>query len=147
VDDTSVIAGVDLVPTICKVAEVPVPAEHTLDGEDVSDIWRGRSRARSAPLCWNWRFRIMGHVWNVSPQLAVRDGDWKLCFNPDGSRVELYDIPRDRMEVQNVADRHPEIVTRLREKGLAWYQTLPAGPIETAAGRNAYPWPGVGKDR
>jgi hypothetical protein len=40
-----------------------------------------------------------------------------------------------------VADRHADIVERMSAQVLAWQKTLPAGPIEAAAGSNAYPWP------
>jgi arylsulfatase A-like enzyme len=91
---------------------------------------------------WNWRFRIFGHVWNVSPQLAIREGDWKLYLNPDRSRTELYDMPRDPMQTNNLAEKHPELAARLSEEVLAWYRTLPESPIDAGAGSNAYPWPG-----
>jgi arylsulfatase A-like enzyme len=143
VDDTSVVAGVDFFPTVCRLAGVAMPAGHVSDGEDVSDILFGQSRARKAPLMWEWRFNIAGHVWNRSPQLAIRDGDWKLLLNPDRTRIELYDLPRDRLQANNVAEKNAEIVTRLSEKVLAWQATLPSGPRDPGAGVNDYPWPGT----
>jgi arylsulfatase A-like enzyme len=74
--------------------------------------------------------------------LAIREGDWKLLLNPDRSRVELYDIPRDPSELNNLAGRQPQVVARLAEKALAWQKTLPEGPVEPSAGKNDYPWPG-----
>ncbi len=142
IDDISVVAGVDFMPTVCRLAGVPMPAGHAADGEDVSDILLGRSRPRAQPLLWEWRFNIAGHVANRSPQLAIRDGAWKLLLNPDRSRVELYDLARDPMQVDNVADKHPDVVARLAEKALAWQRELPAGPTDANAGGNAYPWPG-----
>lgn len=142
IDDTSVMAGVDFMPTVCRLAGVPMPAGHPADGEDMSDILFGRSRPRAQPLMWEWRFNIAGHVANRSPQLAIRDGEWKLLLNPDRSRVELYDLSRDPMQVDNVADKHPEIVARLSEKVLVWQRQLPAGPADANAGGNGYPWPG-----
>ncbi len=50
VDETSVIGGVDWLPTICKLAGVAVPESVQPDGEDVSDIWLGQSRPRRKPL-------------------------------------------------------------------------------------------------
>jgi N-acetylgalactosamine-6-sulfatase len=73
--------------------------------------------------------------------LAIRDGKWKLLMNPDRSRVELYDIPRDPMELDNQAAAQPEVVARLQSKLLAWQKTLPPGPVEPGAGQNDYPWP------
>jgi arylsulfatase A-like enzyme len=142
IDDTSVISGVDFMPTVCAVAGVAMPTAHRPDGENVSDILFGRSRPRANPLFWEWRFNIMGHVSNRSPQLAIRDGDWKLLVNPDRSRLELYDIPRDPMQVDNVAGQQPEVVARLAERVLAWQRELPPGPSDATAGKNDYPWPG-----
>jgi N-acetylgalactosamine-6-sulfatase len=142
VDPTSVVSGLDFMPTVCAAAGVPMPAGHQADGENIGDILAGKSRPRANPLMWEWRFNIAGHVSNRSPQLAIRDGDWKLLLNPDRSRVELYDIPRDPMQVDNVAGQHADVVARLSERVLAWQRALPAGPADPTAGRNDYPWPG-----
>jgi len=91
VDDKSVVAAVDFLPTLCKLAGVKLPRDLQPDGEDTSDILQGQSRQRVSPLLWEWRFRIFGHIWHHSPTLAIREGDWKLLMNPDRSRVELFD--------------------------------------------------------
>ena len=78
---------------------------------------------------------------NRSPILAIREGNWKLLMNPDRSRVELYDIPRDPMELNNQADRQPAVVKRMSQKALAWQKSLPPGPFDAAAGKIDYPWP------
>ena len=90
---------------------------------------------------WEWRFRIAGHVINRSPILAIRDGQWKLLVNPDGSRHELFDIPTDPMELNNVADDHQGVVERLAKRVVEWQGELPEGPFDNTAGSNAYPWP------
>ena len=141
VDNTSVIAGVDWLATVCALAGVKPPANVEPDGEDMSDALLGKPKARSRPLMWEWRFRVAGEMTNKCPMLAIRERNWKLLMNPDRSRVELYDIIKDPTEVDNVADGHPELVRRLAEKLLGWRKTLPAGPVEPAAGSNAYPWP------
>jgi N-acetylgalactosamine-6-sulfatase len=142
VDDTSVVAGCDFLPTLCKLAGAEIPASHALDGEDVSDILLGQSRPRTKPLMWEWRFRIAGEVFHHSPMLAIRDANFKLLLNPDGSRVELYDIPRDPTQLANIAQKHPDVVARLSEQVVAWSKTLPPGPKDPGAGRANYPWPG-----
>jgi N-acetylgalactosamine-6-sulfatase len=73
--------------------------------------------------------------------LAIREGKWKLLMNPDRSRVELYDIVACPMEIDNVADKHPDIVERLAKKIMAYHNSLPKGPVEDTAGKNEYPWP------
>jgi N-acetylgalactosamine-6-sulfatase len=141
VENDAVVSAVDLLPTACKLAAVTPPEADRLDGEAVDDVLFGKSRGRSKPIMWEWRYNIQGHTLNKSPMLAIREGNWKLLLNPDRSRVELYDIPRDPSELNNLADRKPEIVKPLAEKALAWQKTLPGDKVFPEAGRNDYPWP------
>jgi N-acetylgalactosamine-6-sulfatase len=141
VDNQSVMAGCDFLSTLCAVAGVNLPDGLQLDGEDMSDVLRGTPRSRTKPLMWEWRFGVANHVWNRSPILSIREGDNKLLMNPDRSRVELYDIPRDPTEQNNIAEKHSDVVERMAEKVLAWQKTLPPGPMDADAGSNAYPWP------
>lgn len=141
VDDRSVVSAVDWLPTVCHFAGVSLPSDLAPDGEDMSDVFLGRPRPRRLPLMWEWRFNVAGEPFHRSPILGVREGDWKLLINPDRSRVELYDIPRDPAQLNNVAERNPELVQRLAETVLAWQKTLPPGPLDAAAGKADYPWP------
>src|SRR5262245_14872535 len=141
VDDSSVVCGADLLPTVCKLSGVEIPKEHALDGEDRQAVVVGKSAPRAGPLFWEWRFNIAGPVLNKSPILAMRDGKWKLLVNPDRSRVELYDIPADPSELNNLADRNADVVQRMGEQVLAWQKSLPEGPRDPGAGKSDYPWP------
>jgi hypothetical protein len=91
---------------------------------------------------WEWRFRIFGEPFHHSPMLAIREGDWKLLLNPDRSRVELYEMKTDLTQLNNVAEHHQDIVSRLGEKVLAWQKELPPGPTDPGVGQMSYPWPG-----
>jgi arylsulfatase A-like enzyme len=141
VESSSVLASVDFLPTLCRLAGSPAPDSVKAQGEDVSDILRGASRARTKPLYWEWRFNIIGYHVNRSPILAIREGKWKLLMNPDKSRVELYDIPNDPMEMSNMAAGNAAVVLDLSKKVLAWQKTLPPGPMDPNAGKIDYPWP------
>jgi hypothetical protein len=63
-------------------------------------------------------------------------------MNPDRSRVELYDVPNDPMEMNNLAGELPEVREDLAEQLLAWKDDLPESKTHVSAGRNEYPWPG-----
>ncbi|MEQ2009896.1 MAG: sulfatase-like hydrolase/transferase [Limisphaerales bacterium] len=145
IDDTSVVAGVDWLPTVCHFAGVKMPGTHRPDGEVMADVFQGQSRARATPLLWEWRFRIAGEPFHHSPQLAIREGDWKLYLNPDRSRVELYDLKRDLTQLNNLAEKQPDLVARLSEKALAWSKELPPGPRDLGAGLMNAPLPGQPK--
>ena len=60
-----------------------------------------------------------------SPNVAVRDGNWKLLVNADGTGAELYDIVADAHETRNVAADHADVTKRLTEKALAWRKSVP----------------------
>ena len=135
VDETSVLCGVDWLPTVCKLAGVTLPAAVQPDGEDVSDIWLGKPRARSKPLHWEWLFNVQGSQDGyVPPMLAIREGQWKLLVNHDGSQAELYDIPQDISEEHNVAAQHADVVKDLSAKALAWAKSLPASKARDLVG-------------
>lgn len=143
VDTTSVVSGVDWLPTVCKVAGVTMPENVQPDGEDVSDIWFGRSRPRRRPLYWEWLFRVWGDDY-TPPHLAIRDGDWKLLVNHDGTKPELYNIPQDPSELHNLAVAQPDVVKDLTAKVLAWQRSLPpskARDIVAAGGAALEPPP------
>lgn len=144
IDNTTPLCGVDLLPTFCDLAHADLPETVELDGEDMSDVFSGSQRDRTTPLMWEWRFRIIGHVLNQSPMLSIRDENWKLLINPDRDRVELYDIPRDPSELNNLAGENPSLVDEMAEQVFGWQESLPEGPVAPTAGSNAYRWPGTG---
>jgi arylsulfatase A-like enzyme len=130
VDDRSVLCAADVLPSLCTMTNTKRPADFV-----------GTAADRKQPIFWEWRYTVAGPVLDRSPILAVRDGKWKLLFNPDGSRTELYDIPRDPSELQNEAARQPEVVTILSTLAKAWQKSFPAGPLDGGAGKANYPWP------
>lgn len=118
IDETSVVSGVDWLPTLCRLAGVGIKPEE-FDGEDVSDLWKGQPRERTRPLLWKTSVPR-------SP-MAVRDGQWKLHHpNRKNGDFELYDLSADPAESRNLAPQHPEVVKRLSALLERWQSTLPA---------------------
>ncbi len=115
VDSTSVIAGVDWLPSLCSITGVDIdPA--AFDGEDVSDIWLGRARERKNDILWK------GFHPAATP--IIRRGVWKLHAHREGGS-ELYNLAKDPGERRNVVFRHPEIAEELRAAVMRWDATLP----------------------
>ena len=56
-----------------------------------------------------------------SPNICVREGDWKLMVNYDGTHVELYNLRNDVKETTNVAGQNPEVAEKLTKKAIDWY--------------------------
>jgi uncharacterized sulfatase len=61
----------------------------------------------------------------AQPDLAIREGNFKMLINTDGSGVELYDIANNEEESTNIAGKHREVVKALSEKLFKWYADLP----------------------
>jgi uncharacterized sulfatase len=129
-NEQSILAAFDLVPSLLTLAGASPPADVKFDGEDVSATLIGRSNAsRMAPLFWRRppdRKNSPPALPDPQPDLAVRDGEWKLLCNYDGSQPELYDLARDRGETTNLADQQPEIARRLVAAVVAWHRSMPA---------------------
>lgn len=118
-NDRSVVCMVDLFPSLCKIAGAELPTDYPLDGIDMSDVITGQSlRERATPLFWEFgKCRPK----RVSPHIAVREGEWKLLVNADGSRTELYNMTTDFNEKQNVAADHPVLTQRLKQAAIDWF--------------------------
>ena len=89
VDEISVLCGVDMFPSLCNLASVKPPKDAAFDGEDMSGALLGRQRKRRRRIFWDYgrnEFYLRpGNPDFVSPNLAVREGKWKLLINDDGS--------------------------------------------------------------
>lgn len=128
-NEQSVFAAFDLVPSLLNLAQVKPPVNVTFDGEDLSATLIGKEKtSRRAPICWRRppdRKFIGPMMPEPLPDLAIRDGQWKLLCDYDGSRAELYDLDADRAETKNVAPQQPEMVARLTAAVIAWHESMP----------------------
>jgi uncharacterized sulfatase len=100
-----------------------------LDGEDLAQTLIGKSsESRKAPIFWRRPPDRpgFGHGFNEdNPDLAVRDRDWKYLVNIDGSDPQLYNLPEDPGETQNLTKKNPEIAERLHNALLKWNSEMP----------------------
>lgn len=143
VDDNTVISGVDLLPTFCELAGISLDDSLLLDGEGMTQAILGKQMKRTKPLMWEYRSSPWGRHIQKSPALAMREGDWKLMMNPDGSRIELYNLKENPCEVDNLANENPKIVRRMSSQLLDWHKTIPGSDnLPPDAGSFDYPWPG-----
>lgn len=129
-NDTTVISGVDWFPTLCSLCETKLPSGYAPDGEDLSPALLGKSLRRTKPLFWEYgrndkSFAYPSVKGDRSPAVAVREGDWKLLVNADGTGAELYDMAADPKEANDLAASQPEVARRLTNMAIAWRKSLP----------------------
>jgi uncharacterized sulfatase len=126
VNRTSVFSTLDVAPTLAALAGANV-AGKSLDGEALVDVFLGKSEAsRTKPLFFRRPPDRDAGPGGDLPDLAVREGDWKLLCEYDGSDPQLYDLTADPGETKNLAAEQPELVAKLAKEVVAWHESLPA---------------------
>jgi arylsulfatase A-like enzyme len=132
VDETSVVAAVDLLPTFCSLARGKLPEGFTFDGEDRTGVLLGKPAPRTKRLFWEYGRNDQSFAYpkgrDKSPNVAMREGPWKLLIRADGSGPELYHVVNDRAESTNLTADHPDLVKQMSQRALDWRKSLPLRP-------------------
>jgi len=132
VNEQSVLSTLDFLPTFCHFAGAKIPADISakLDGEDAGAAFTGATPARGKTLFWEYgrnekAFKYPAQKLHRSPNVAVREGNWKLLINADGSGAQLFHIVADPKEEKDLAATEPERVKKLSAVALTWRKSLP----------------------
>ena len=130
VDSTSVISALDMFESLCQIADAPLPKDFRTDGVNMSKALFGKPQKRTEAIYWEYRRNNTNSFPkpsdnDVSPNIAIREGDWKLLINHDGSDVALYNLQDDPRETTPLNNMFPEKTKELSEKAQAWRKTLP----------------------
>jgi arylsulfatase A-like enzyme len=131
VDTAGIISAIDMLPTLAQIGGAELPIDATFDGEDATDFLLGERTAQSSrKLFWEYGRNEEFYVYpkvaaDRSPNVAVRDGRWKLLVSDDGTNAELYDLSADPSETTNLSEREPELARVLRDAALKWRKSLP----------------------
>lgn len=128
VDSSTVVAAFDLFPSICSLLGIQVPED--LDGTDKSQALLGNPISKVPAIKWEYASNPGGSIQpgtigNRSPNLAIRDGDWKLLVNTDSSRIQLFNLKSDPGEQSNLANQEAEITQQLMEEVINWRKGMP----------------------
>jgi arylsulfatase A len=137
---------VDLFPTFCELAGVPLPDDRKIDGMSLLPLLEAGSGQR--------HHKYVYHTWdryfpNPNDRWSISDQRWKLaCQIRRGETAteknwQLFDLDADLAEKNNLADKHPEIVRRLRAEFLRWFDDVTDGveyrPVPIPVGHAAEP--------
>ncbi len=122
---------VDVLPTICGLLELPLPAQRHIDGSDLSALLKGGADAftRHQPLYW--------HLQKSRPVVAMREGPYSLTADPDYelsrdnmfretwipkiksggyTNFQLFDLVQDPKQTTNLAESKPAILDRMKRQ-------------------------------
>lgn len=121
---------IDLMPTILDLAKAKYPNEYhgnkipALDGISLRPSFDGKALNRKQPI-------FIEH----EDHAFIRDGDWKLVgkgVSPKGgvdrSKWELYNLRRDRSELNNLTSAEPERFKRMSAQWDTWAKRVGVFP-------------------
>jgi uncharacterized sulfatase len=137
----SIFAAFDLAPSALSITKIEAKGI-PFDGENIAPALLGQKEiSRAAPIFWRRppdRKTAAPNLPERLPDLAMREGNWKLLCECDGTKPQLYDLAKDRGETTNLTAMHADVVERMTQALLAWHQSMPPdnGPaLETSLPR------------
>jgi arylsulfatase A len=143
---TTPVCSLDLLPTFCELAGVPVPTQRVLDGTSIVPVLDGGLIDRKTPLYWHY-FRSIG-----APKAAMRIGDFMVLGHWDGPKLgpggsvhqgdceaikaaklvtfELYNLNDDLAQTTDLAEKEPERLKELSAMLVKKYEEVrDEGPV------------------
>ncbi|MHC4517833.1 MAG: sulfatase [Planctomycetota bacterium] len=129
------IIGVDFYPTMLEMAGASGPVGHTLDGESLVPLLRGKGRLKREAIFWHFPAYLEPYndgqwPWRTTPAGAVRSGDWKLIEFFEDGRQELYNLKRDIGEKKDLLEKRAEKAKELHRLLVTWRRQV-AAPVPT----------------
>lgn len=101
------VTGLDVLPTLARLAGGSAPADRVIDGRDFTPLLLGEEGARSPRVSFSSLYGA-----GAKRRESLRSGPWKLHL---GDPPQLYNLDTDLGETTNLAPERPEVVARLRE--------------------------------
>lgn len=117
------ITSPDVYPTILSMADVSVPQDQDVDGENLTPILRGKGELDRNAIYWHYP-----HYGNQggTPSAAVRMGVWKLIEFFEDDSTELYNLREDVSEKNDLSPFMPEKVKEMKTKLDEWQEEMKA---------------------
>jgi arylsulfatase A-like enzyme len=128
-DNKTIIAATDLFPSICSIIGVEWPED--LDGRDKSLALLGTPMDVKDPIMWEYNSYPGDNILQpgnpdfISPNLAMREGKWKLLINADSTDAQLFNLDIDPEETKNLVGQEPELARDMATRLIAWRRTMP----------------------
>lgn len=112
------VISLDFLPTFISLAEGTVNPDWKLDGIDLLPILKGeKNKLPIRNLFWR-RGGSKGTV-------AMRRGKWKYVFNKrKNTQAKLYNLNKDIKEKNNIASKHPSVVSQCKTWLAEWESQL-----------------------
>lgn len=113
------VSSLDIVPTVLEEQGYK-PHEGEFDGVDLREMLQHESKYKSRKL-----------YFGQAPVYSMIEGDWKLWVSEDQNKSELYDLSKDRSELNDISNKFKEKKSAMLKDLNVWKATLkkPDWPI------------------
>jgi arylsulfatase A-like enzyme len=120
------VIGYDLLPTIAEWVDASDDLPADIDGGSIAGVLAnggvGNVERGTDELIWYYgAYRNMKHV---GPQMAIRDGSYKLIRELDTDREYLYNLDLDLGETTDLSPFRPEVAERLSNRLDEYFQMI-----------------------
>ena len=105
--------SMDWLPTLLAAAGAAPDPGYAPDGDNLLPVILGHNAPYSRTLFWRYK---------ANTQRAVRSGNWKY-LKISGNEF-LFDVATDQRERANLALKHPQVFTQLKQQWEAWNNTM-----------------------
>ena len=102
----------DLMPTFAEIIGIKKPEQS--DGISFLPLLLGKVQEKHEYL--NWEFQLSGWFQTLPDggfRQSVRLDKWKGVRYGINSKIELYDLNKDKSETNDLSEKHPEIIRRI----------------------------------
>ena len=125
------VIGLDLYPTLVNLAGARIPDDHPIDGVNLTSTLTGSGEIPERDLIWHFPAyleadRSVAGIWRTTPASALRRGPYKLIHFFENDRWELYDLKSDASEMNDLSEKHPELMLSLSSSLKHWWEDVDA---------------------
>ncbi|TRX71892.1 sulfatase [Carboxylicivirga sp. M1479] len=134
------VSGMDIFPTLHAALNIELPQKH-LDGKNILPYITGENTDNPHEWLFWTGFHLTGkplvyddpngalarhdRTYNGdNTGWAVRYQNWKLRYQGRSDAYELYNLENDISEQVNLAQQHPELVTKMTKRFFEWHEEI-----------------------
>ncbi|MEL7263710.1 MAG: arylsulfatase [Planctomycetota bacterium] len=115
----TICSGIDLLPTLCSLCDVPTKTNHPLDGRDISALLREGDTSESTDVS-RLKNRTLFSVWKG--KTTARTNRYRLTAG------QLFDMQVDPQQRMDLSKKRPQQLAKLQNRLDAFLQQAPALP-------------------
>ncbi|EDM27920.1 N-acetylgalactosamine 6-sulfatase (GALNS) [Lentisphaera araneosa HTCC2155] len=109
-----VVSGIDIYPTLLKIAQVAKPQEQILDGIDFSSILKNPKQKLPARDLFHYQ-PIYNHKVFGDASVSLRRGDMKYIYYFVEENFELFNLKDDVSQKKDLSADYPELCEELKK--------------------------------